>query len=197
MAEPDKRQLGDGSDSFSNAASNLSRAVNTMRQQASASSAGAAAAGAAKTGKAIAGAAKSAAAAGPWGALAAAAWSARHTLYKLLICTALFFTFIIVTIVSLPSIVTNGIFGLNGTKPVEGATLTDTYSEMAKAVSSVADYGYELSLARVDLRKADATTSSPWIPSSTTDTALPDTIPAMFWPPTRRQWNSRTPPKRT
>ncbi len=80
MAEPDKRQLGDGSDSFSNAASNLSRAVNTMRQQASASSAGAAAAGAAKTGKAIAGAAKGAAAAGPWGALAAAAWSARHTL---------------------------------------------------------------------------------------------------------------------
>jgi len=150
MAEPDKRQLGDGSDSFSNAASNLSRAVSTMRQQASASSAGAAAAGAAKTGKAIAGAAKGAAAAGPWGALAAAAWSARHTLYKILICTALFFTFIIVMIVSLPSIVTNGIFGLNGTKPVEGATLTDTYSEMAKAVSSVVDYGYELSLARVD-----------------------------------------------
>ena len=150
MAESDKRKLGDGSDSFSNAASNLSRAVSTMRQQASASSAGAAAAGAAKTGKAIAGAAKGAAAAGPWGALAAAAWSARHTLYKLLICTALFFTFIIVTIVSLPSVVTNGIFGLNGTKPVEGATLTDTYSEMAKAVSSVVDYGYELSLARVD-----------------------------------------------
>ncbi|MBQ3704313.1 MAG: SpaH/EbpB family LPXTG-anchored major pilin [Oscillospiraceae bacterium] len=150
MVESDKRQLGDGSDSFSNAASNLSRDVNTMRQQASASSAGAAAAGAAKTGKAIAGAAKGAAAAGPWGALAAAAWSARHTLYKILICTALFFTFIIVMIVSLPSIVTNGIFGLNGTKPVEGATLTDTYSEMAKAVSSVVDYGYELSLARVD-----------------------------------------------
>ena len=64
MAEPDKRQLGDGSDSFSNAASNLSRVVNTMRQQALASSAGAAAAGAAKTGKAIAGAAKGAAAAG-------------------------------------------------------------------------------------------------------------------------------------
>lgn len=53
-------------------------------------------------------------------------------------------------IVSLPSIVANSIFGLNGTKPVEGATLTDTYSEMAKAVSSVVDYGYELSLARVD-----------------------------------------------
>ena len=150
MADPDKRQLGDGSNSFSNAASNLSRAVSTMRQQASASSAGAAAAGAAKTGKAIAGAAKGAAAAGPWGALSAAAWSARHTLYKLLICTALFFTFIIVTIVSLPSIVTSGIFGLNGTKPVEGATLTDTYSEMAKAVSSVVNYGYELSLSRVD-----------------------------------------------
>ena len=65
MAEPDKRQLGDGSDSFSNAASNLSRAVSTMRQQASTSSAGASAAGAAKTGKAIAGAAKGAAAAGP------------------------------------------------------------------------------------------------------------------------------------
>ena len=187
MAEPDKRQLGDGSDSFSNAASNLSRAVNTMRQQASASSAGAAAAGAAKTGKAIAGAAKGAAAAGPWGALAAAAWSARHTLYKILICTALFFTFIIVTIVSLPSIVTNGIFGLNGTKPVEGATLTDTYSEMAKAVSSVVDYGYELSLARVDRL----------IEEGGCDTALPDTTPAMFWPPTRHRWNSRTPPKRT
>ena len=150
MAEPDKRQLGDGSDSYSDAASNLVKAVNEARNQAASTAAGASVSGGVKAGQAVAGIARGAAAGGPWGAVAAAAWSMRHTLYKLLVCAALFLLFLIIVIVSLPSIVTNGVFGLNGTKPVEGATLTDTYGEMAAAVSAAVNHGYELSLAEAD-----------------------------------------------
>ena len=150
MAEPDKRQFGDGSDNYSQAASDLVRAANEARNQAASAAAGASVSGGIKVGKAVAGIAKGAAAGGPWGAIASAAWSMRHTLYKLLVCTALFFLFIIVTIVSLPSIVTNGVFGLDGSKPVEGATLTDTYGEMAAAVSAAVNHGYDLSLAEAD-----------------------------------------------
>ena len=136
MAEPDKRQIGDGSDSYAGAASNLVKAANEAGNQAASAAAGAFVSGGVKAGQAVAGIAKGAASGGPWGAVAAAAWSMRHTLFKLLVCTALFFLFIIMVIVSLPSIVTDGILGLNGTRPVEGATLTDTYGEMAAAVSA-------------------------------------------------------------
>ena len=84
MAEPDKRQFGDGSDNYSQAASDLVRAVNEARNQAASAAAGASVSGV-KVGKAVAGIAKGAAAGGPWGAIASAAWSMRHTLYKLLV----------------------------------------------------------------------------------------------------------------
>ena len=161
MAEPDKRQFGDGSDNYTNAASNLAKAARQSGQEAAKQAsiigaeaasrgAGAAVSGGVKAGKAVAGIAKGAAAGGPWGAIAAAAWSMRHTLYKILICVCLLLIFLVILITSLPSIVTNGIFGLDGTQPVEGATLTDTYGEMADAVSAVVDTGYDLSLARVE-----------------------------------------------
>ena len=74
MAEPDKRQFGDGSDNYSQAASDLVRAGN----QATSAAAGASVSGGIKVGKAVAGIAKGAAAGGPWGAIASAAWSMRH-----------------------------------------------------------------------------------------------------------------------
>ena len=161
MAEPDKRQLGDGSDNYTNAASNLAQAARRSGAEAAkqaakagteaaSKAAGAAVSGGVKAGSAVANIAKGAAAGGPWGAIAAAAWSMRHTLYKILICVCLSLVFLAVLITSLPSIVTNGIFGLDGTQPVEGATLTDTYGEMADAVSAVIDAGYDQSLARVE-----------------------------------------------
>lgn len=85
MAEPDKRQFGDGSDNYSQAASDLVRAANEARNQAASAAAGASVSGGIKVGKAVAGIAKGAAAGGPWGAIASAAWSMRHTLYKLLL----------------------------------------------------------------------------------------------------------------
>ncbi len=53
-------------------------------------------------------------------------------------------------IVSLPTIVSNSIFGLDGTKPTEGATLMSAYTEMSGAVSGVVDEGYNQSLSHVD-----------------------------------------------
>lgn len=44
----------------------------------------------------------------------------------------------------------NSVFGLNGTPPVEGATLETSYSELSSVVSAVIDAGYDKSLARVE-----------------------------------------------
>ena len=57
---------------------------------------------------------------------------------------------IIVLVVALPSIVTESIFGLNGTQPDPNATLESSYTEMAAAVSSAIEAGYDQSLARVE-----------------------------------------------
>ena len=150
MPEPKKQQMGDGSDNFANAASNVSKAVRQADQTAASASAGAAAGGAVKAGGAAANIAKGTVAGGPWGAVLATAWSMRHTLYKILICVCLSLVFLIVLIVSLPSIVTDKLLGLDGAQPVEGATLTDIYGELADLVSSVVEEGYNLSLAEVE-----------------------------------------------
>ena len=73
MAEPDKRQHGDGSDNYTNAASNLAKAARQSGQEAAKQAsaigaeaasrgAGAAVSGGVKAGKAVAGIAKGAAA---------------------------------------------------------------------------------------------------------------------------------------
>ena len=41
------------------------------------------------------------------GAALAAAWSLRHTIFKVIVCVALLLTFLIAAVVSLPSIVIN------------------------------------------------------------------------------------------
>ena len=96
MPEPKKQQIGDGSDNFANAASNVSKAVRQAGQKAASDSAEAAASGAMKAGGTAANIAKGTAAGGPWGAVLAAAWSMRHTLYKILICVCLSLVFLIV-----------------------------------------------------------------------------------------------------
>ena len=102
MAEPDKRQIGDGSDNYGEAARQVARAARESGKMAAdqAAAKGAEAAGnaAAATvqagvegGKAVAGVAAGTAVGGPWGAILSAAWSLRHTLFKVLICICLVF----------------------------------------------------------------------------------------------------------
>ena len=161
MAEPDKQQIGDGSDNYGQAAGQMAKAARQAGQeaakQAAAKGAEATANVAAATvkasvegGKAAAEIAAGTAAGGPWGAILSAAWAMRHTLFKILVCICLFLLFLIVMIVSLPSIVSNSIFGLDGTPPVDGASLQGTYSELSEVVSDVVDAGYDTSLARME-----------------------------------------------
>lgn len=161
MAEPAKQQIGDGQDNFGQAAGKAAQAAKQISQeaakQAAVKGAEATANAAAATvqagvegGKAVAEIAAGTAAGGPWGAILSAAWAMRHTLFKILICICLFLLIIVVLICSIPSIVLDSVFGLNGTPPVEGTTLETSYADMSDVVSAVVDEGYDQSLARVE-----------------------------------------------
>lgn len=161
MAEPQEQKFGDGSDNYGQAAQQMAKAAkqagqNAAKQaatkgaEATANAAAATVKAGVESGKAVSEIAAGTAAGGPWGAILSAAWAMRHTLFKILICICLALLFFVVLIVSLPSIVSNGIFGLDGTKPVEGSTLTGSYAEMADAVSDIVDSGYDMSLAQVE-----------------------------------------------
>ena len=104
----------------------------------------------AESGKAVAEIAAGTAAGGPWGAILSAAWAMRHSLFKVLVCICLFLLIIVILICSIPSIVLDSVFGLNGVPPAEEVTLESSYSEMSNAVSAVIDAGYDQSLARVE-----------------------------------------------
>lgn len=150
MSGPDKQQIGDGQDNFGQAASKIAQAV---RQGQAAQAATQAANAAITTAHASGGAAAEIAAgsaAGPWGTVLAAAWATRHTLYKVLVCACLGLLIFVVLIVSLPSIVSNGIFGLDGVQPTDGATLLGTYNEMAAVVNQAVEAGYDQALAEVE-----------------------------------------------
>ncbi|MGM9602584.1 MAG: NlpC/P60 family protein [Faecousia sp.] len=161
MSEPTKQQIGDGQDNYSQAVSQMARAAKQAGQEtagqaakkgaeAAANAAAATVKAGAEGGKAAAEIAAGTAAGGPWGAILSAAWAMRHTLFKILICICLTLTFLVVMIVSLPSIVAEGVFGLNGTQPEEGTTLMTVYTDLADAVSNVVDRAYDLSLAEVE-----------------------------------------------
>lgn len=159
MSEPDKRQMGDGSDNYGEAAKQIARAAkeagNEAAKQATAKGADAVAAtvqASVEGGKAAAEVAAGTAAGGPWGAILSAAWSLRHTLFKILVCICLLFLVIIVLIVSLPSVVTNSIFGLNGSaaSAENPTTLLESYNDLAADISAVVEEGYNAALAKVE-----------------------------------------------
>lgn len=161
MAEPTKQQIGDGSDNYGQAAGQMAKAAKQAGQEAAkqaavggaeatANAAAATVQASVEGGKAAAEIAAGTAMGGPWGAILSAAWSLRHTLFKILICICLALVFLITVIVSLPSIVTNSIFGLDGTQPAEGATLAAAYSDLTGTVSDAVSRGYDLSIAKVD-----------------------------------------------
>lgn len=155
MAEPDKRQIGDGSDNYGEAAKQMAKAakeagIETAKQaavkgaEAGANAAAATVQAGVEGGKAVAEIAAGTAAGGPWGAILSAAWAMRHTLFKILVCICLFFLVIIVLIVSLPSVVTNSVFGLDGSMvDMENpTTLLESYNHLAADISAVVEEGY-------------------------------------------------------
>lgn len=163
MAEPDKRQIGDGSDNYGEAAKQMAKAakeagIETAKQaavkgaEAGANAAAATVQAGVEGGKAVAEIAAGTAAGGPWGAILSAAWAMRHTLFKILVCICLFFLVIIVLIVSLPSVVTNSVFGLDGSMvDMENpTTLLESYNHLAADISAVVEEGYDAALAKVE-----------------------------------------------
>lgn len=171
MAEEEKQQVGDGADNYGQAASQMARAAGQSGQAAAKQAGAEAAKQAAKAGaeatantsaavvqasveggKAVAQVAAGTAVGGPWGAILSALWALRHTLFKILVFLCLLLLLFIVMIVSLPSILMNAVFGLDGTvvdmeNPV---TLQESYNEMSGAVSDVVDQGYNKALAKVE-----------------------------------------------
>ncbi len=161
MSEPNKQQIGDGSDNYGQAAGQMAKAAKQAGQEAAkqaaakgaeatARAAGTAVQAGIEGGKAVAEVAAGTAAGGPIGAIVSIAWSMRHTLFKILVTICLILTFWIVVIVSLPSIIGDYLFGSDTAPPVEGATLTSTYDEMEQSVSAIIQSGYDSSFATVE-----------------------------------------------
>ena len=145
MPEENREQLGDGRDDYALAAQQISNAVKGVAD----SSAAVLKAGV-EGGKAVSGIAAGTAAAGPWGAVLSAAWAMRNGLFKVLVCICLVLLIFVIAIISLPSIVMNSIFGLDGNPGADGTTLMATYNEMSGVVSEAIEAGHEAALAKVE-----------------------------------------------
>lgn len=159
MSEPIKQQTGDGKDNYGQAAKQM---ANVAKQAGKQSVQKTAAKGAeatinagtatvkagATTGKAVAHIAAGTAAGGPWGAIISAAWSMRHTLFKVLISICLVIVFIAVTIISLPAIIFDSIFGLSD--DYSGSTLNAAYSKLSTSVNQTIAEGYQYALDKVN-----------------------------------------------
>lgn len=156
MAEPEKQQFGDGRDNYAGAARQLSDALQqagqTGTRQAVSNGAAALVQSGIKSGKAVSEIAAGTAAGGPWGAILSAAWSLRHTLFKILACLCVLLLIFVILIVSIPSVVLNGVFGLNGSivDMDNSMSMMQSYEEMSAEVSAAVDRGYQVALERVD-----------------------------------------------
>ena len=159
MAEPQKQQMGDGSDNIGQAAGQVAKAAKNAGKQAAkqaakkgAEAAANAAAATVKAGveggKAVAEIAAGTAAGGPWGAIISAAWAMRHTLFKILVCLCLSVVFLIVMIVELPGIIINKALGLDGNEPT--VSITEIYENLSEMVSDIVQTGYDASVAEVE-----------------------------------------------
>ena len=174
MAEQDKQYTGDGSDNYANAARQTAQAAKQIGQastqkaavaggetaaQAAAAGVEATANAAAATvqagvegGKAVAEIAAGTAAGGPWGAIIAAAWAMRHTLFKILVCICLGLVFLIAMVVSLPSIVFNNIFRTDPVTvdPAGPTEIFALYDEMSATVAGCVGSGYEYARSEIE-----------------------------------------------
>lgn len=162
MAEPDKQQFGDGGDQWGEAARNLANVAKELGKEGAKTAAAGAAAGVANSyaalvkagvegGKAVSEIAAGTAAGGPWGAVLSTAWSLRHTLYKILVCICLFFLILIVLLTSLPTIVTNQVFGLNGADMTSPLTLSQSMTKLSGVVADALEEAHQAALERVNV----------------------------------------------
>jgi hypothetical protein len=105
-----------------------------------------------EAGQAVAEIAAGTATGGPWGAVIMAAWSLRHTLFKILVCVCLALVFLIVMVVSLPSVMFNNVFRTDPSTAQTPASndIADLFDEMAVAVAACVTAGYDYSLAEVE-----------------------------------------------
>jgi len=169
MSDDQQQRFGDGQDDYLNGAQKAAEAARKAGA-ASAKTAGAAAAGEATAnaagaavqagmqgGKAAAEVAAGTAAGGPIGAVLSAAWSLRHTLFKILIFICLSLLFLIVAVVSLPAIVMNNIFRTDPptVDPNGPTSVTANFDDVSATVSGCIQGGYEAALARVEQIIAD------------------------------------------
>ena len=111
----------------------------------------------AETGKAVSEIAAGTATGGPWGAILMAAWSMRHTLFKILVVVCLLLMFFVALVVSLPSIIFNNLFR---TDPATAGTaamydMHDLFDEMAVTVADCVTAGYDSAFAEVEKIIAD------------------------------------------
>ena len=165
MAEPMKQQMGDGQDNYGQAAKEMAKAGKefgkeagkTVAKEAARQGAEATANAAAstvkagvETGKAVSEIATGTASGGPWGAIIAAAWAMRHTLFKILVSITIFLLIIIIAILSIPSIIFDTIFGRKFTGNENQTAIVQAYDALSSTVDTVIDLAFELTLGRVD-----------------------------------------------
>ncbi len=157
MAEPTKQQTGDSSDNYGNAARKMGqiakeagKTASKAATRATTNAAVSTVAGGAKVGKAVAGIAKGAAAGGIWGAVIAAAWSLKNTLFKILVCVCMFLLILIITIVSLPSIIFENLFSFGKDDFVGGGNaLYASYDDLSLSIADVVSSAYQSTVSRV------------------------------------------------
>lgn len=159
MKEPTKQHTGDGQDNYGQAAKQIGAAAKTAGKEtaeqavqkgaeATVNAAANTMKVSAKTGKAVSEIAAGAATGGPWGAIISAAWSMRHTLFKVLVSICLAVVFLVILIISLPSIIFDSIFGLS--EDYSGSSLTAAYAQLETSVHSTVAEGYRYALNKVD-----------------------------------------------
>lgn len=150
--EPTKQQTGDGKDSYGQAAREMAKAAKEAGKtavkeaakqttEATASAAASTVKAGVETGKAVAEVAAGTAAGGPWGAIISAAWALRHTLYKILVCVCMFVLILIIAIVSLPSIVFDGMQSDNALKY--------SYDDLSVSINETINSAYENTFTKI------------------------------------------------
>ncbi len=167
MAEPTKQQIGDGNDNVGGAVNQGAKAAKQLGKniaskaaqtgaQTTVNAANLVKAGA-KGGKVIAEIASGTAAGGPWGAIIAAAWSMRHTLFKILVCVCLIVLFIIVTVVAIPGILLDNIINVFVPDAEEPAysVVQESYIDLASVVTSAVDRGHSSATSKIEQAIAD------------------------------------------
>lgn len=161
MSEPDKQQFGDGGDQWGEAARNVVNAAKELGKEGVKLAASGTAAGVANSsaalvkagvegGKAVSEIAAGTAAGGPWGAVLSTAWSLRHTLCKVLVCACLMVLIFVVLLTSLPTIVTNKVFGLNGADMANPLTLSQSMTKLSGVVADTLEAAHQAVLEQVN-----------------------------------------------